>query len=640
MISLKTFLESKILRGIIYQVHLQREIEVDDFTVGRNYGNDNFRRVNFHSEKFGLIVPVELRLENDALRVTVKTMEIVEKSSSFYRLMQLDVMPEMLKSKTGSDGFYILPVASGVKVDFRERTPVINRDRIYMEQKEWEKFCMMNCFAASINNKSTLGIITEGDFFCYITSAMNQNGANYIYPTFGLRHHEAEMLSTESCEVLYRFSGDIDYPQLAFMYRDWLMNEKGITTLKERMVNNPTLQYSSRALRVKIFMGMKYPFSADGSSPMQPYTTFEQAEEIIETMKARGIEYAVITLVGWNSGGHDGAFPTRFPVEPELGGEEGLRKLIAKAKQLGYQIVPHDNVTDIYLKAPDYDPEFVARTEHGEPLPAGIWGGGQSYKACPLVYAKRWSKDFERIFDLGFAGHYYMDAQSTVLWRCYDPKHPADERQFALALAALTQIPREQYGAVSVEVASSYCLPFIDEVAKIHSAAGGYTDILKSCTDELLSLDPQGIPFYQIALHGLILYQNNWIHKYRNLFGGIERGRLVELAFGARPSMEISYVKSPNGDYYMDSIDDIMPAYKLAFDEIADCHAELIKSFVELTNDVYCLIYENGTEITVNMSDSEYQNIPVGSSKIISLEINCCQESSKKIAITSNKSSI
>ena len=618
MISLKNLLKSKVLRGVIYQVHLQREVEVDDFVAGRNYGNGNFRRVNFHSKKFGLIVPLEFRLEDDALRVTVKTMEIVEKSASFYRLMQLDVMPEMLKSKTGNNGFYILPIASGVKVDFRERTPVVNRDRIYMEQKEWEKFCMMNCFAAKVDNKSTLGIITGGDFFCYITSAMNQNGANHIYPTFGLRHHEGEMLSTESCEVLYNFAENADYPQLAFMYRDWLMNEKGITTLKERMVNNPTLQYSSQALRVKIFMGLKYPFKVDGSSPMQSYTTFEQAEEIIETMKSRGIEKAVITLVGWNLGGHDGAYPTRFPVEPELGGEEGLKKLIAKAKQLGYQIVPHDNVTDIYLQAPDYDPEFVARTEHGEPLPAGIWGGGQSYKACPLVYAQRWGKDFDRIFDLGFEGHYYMDAQSTVLWRCHDPRHPADEKQFALALAALTQIPREQYGAVSVEVASAYCLPFIDEAARIHSAAGGYTHILKNCPDELLSLDPQGIPFYQIALHGLILYQNNWIHEYRKLPGGAMRGRLVELAFGARPSMEVTYEKNRRDHYYMDSLNDIMPAYQLAFNELTNCHTELIKSFVELTNDVYCLIYENGTEITVNMSNFEFQNILPGSSKIIS----------------------
>lgn len=616
MISLERLLETKVLRGLIYQVHLQREIEVDDFTVGRSYGNDSFRRVNFHSEEFGLIVPVEFRLEKNAVRITIKTMEIIEKSASFYRLMQLDLMPKMLKSTIGDDGFYILPIASGVKVDFRERPAVINRDRIYMEQKEWEKFCMMNCFAAKINNKSTLGIVTGGDFFCYITSAMNQNGANYIYPTFGLRHHEGEMLSTESCELLYRFADNADYPQLAFMYRDWLMNEKGITTLKERMIDNPTLQYSSQALRVKIFMGMKYPFSADGSSPMQSYTTFEQAEEIIETMKARGIERAVITLVGWNSGGHDGAFPTRFPVEPELGGENGLKKLIAKAKQLGYQIVPHDNVTDIYLQASDYDPEFVARTEHGEPLPAGIWGGGQSYKACPLVYAKRWSKDFDRIFELGFDGHYYMDAQSTVLWRCHDPKHPADEKQFALALAALTQIPREQYGAVSVEVASTYCLPFVDEVAKIHSAAGGYMDILERAPEKLLSLAPQGIPFYQIALHGLILYQNHWIHQYRKLPGGVERGRLVELAFGARPSMEISYVKSPNGDYYMDSLDDMLPAYQLAFNEMADCHSELIENFVELSDDVYCIIYENGTKVTVNMSNSEFKNIPSQNSKI------------------------
>lgn len=626
MISLSYLLKNQILRGSVYQAHLQREIEVDDFIVGRDYGNQDFRRIIFHSEKFGLIVPVELRVGKDSLRITVKTAEIVEKKASLYRLMRLDIMPEFIKSRVGGEGFFILPIASGVKVDFRERAPIVNRDRIYMEQREWEKFCMMNCFAASIGKQSTLGIITKGDFFCNICSAMNQKGWNYIFPSFGLRHNESEMLSAEDCEILYRFAREADYPELAFMYRDWLMHEKGITTLKQRMVNNPTLQYSSKAMRVKIFMGMKHPFTPDGSSKMQSYTTFEQAEKIIEAMKKRGIERAVITLVGWNQGGHDGAFPSRFPVEAELGGEDALKRLIAKAKKIGYQIVPHDNVTDIYRQSPDYDPEFVARTENGEPLIAGIWGGGQSFKACPLVYAKRWGHDFERIAELGFSGHYYMDAQSTVLWRCHDPHHPADEKRFALALAALSQIPREQYGAVSVEVASSYCLPFIDEVAKIHSAAGGYNDILERCPESLLALAPRGIPFYQIALHGLILYQNSWVHQYRKSAGGVERGRLVELAFGARPSMEVSFVESPNGDYYMNSLEDIMPGYSFAFKEMADCHVELIKSFAELADNVYRITYENGTEVKVNLSRKKHHNLPPFSSQITSTKIDYCIE--------------
>ena len=52
-------------------------------------------------------------------------------------------------------------------------------------------------------------------------------------------------------------------------------------------------------------------------------------ERLVRRMQAAGLRKAVITLVGWNLGGHDGAYPQRFPVEPALGGEAGLRKLAA-----------------------------------------------------------------------------------------------------------------------------------------------------------------------------------------------------------------------------------------------------------------------------------------------------------------------
>lgn len=45
-----------------------------------------------------------------------------------------------------------------------------------------------------------------------------------------------------------------------------------------------------------------------------------------------GIGKAVVTLVGWNPGGHDGVYPSYVRVEPSSGGKPGLRKLIEFAR--------------------------------------------------------------------------------------------------------------------------------------------------------------------------------------------------------------------------------------------------------------------------------------------------------------------
>ena len=76
--------------------------------------------------------------------------------------------------------------------------------------------------------------------------------------------------------------------------------------------------------------------------------SFEDVEALLEECKAMGIEHAEFCLVGWNIRGHDGRWPQVFPVEPAFGGEENLRKLIIRAKELGYSIVCHTNSTDAY----------------------------------------------------------------------------------------------------------------------------------------------------------------------------------------------------------------------------------------------------------------------------------------------------
>jgi hypothetical protein len=268
--------------------------------------------------------------------------------------------------------------------------------------------------------------------------------------------------------------------------------------------------------------------------------------------------------------------------------------------------VPHDNWTDIYRGAPDYDPDTVAKDEHGVIRIFGMWGGGQALKSCPLTVLERYGHDLDRVRDLGFQGHYYMDAQSTVLWTCHDPRHPADERAFMTALAGLTQLPRARYGAVSCEVGTVHHLPFIDEMASAPTEVGA-TYCLKRCPESFRALIDEIVPFYLLAVHGLVTYQMGWVHGYRNRPGGAKKWTLYELAHGARPCMEVEWRAGGFGDVYTDSIRDVQAAYHVAFDELADIHAETIEAFEMLAPEANRLTYANGCTVAVNWGDS-----PVG----------------------------
>ncbi len=542
----------------------------------------------------GFLIPVELRAEGARLTVRISGAGIVESAGNSWRLMEISVLPKLLETSTEEEGAYLLPVLSGYEVPFRGQEPVRNRDRVYVDQGEWEKFGQPDAFGMTTPKGGVLAVVRSGAFFAWVDSSFNQDGRNQICATFGVRHTPGEECRFSDKEVFFEYLEEgTNYSALAIRYRKHLIEERGIVPLRERVWLNPVLDYSVHALRVKIFMGQKQPFVADGASPYVCCTTFAEAGEILDAMHNAGLSRAVITLVGWNRGGHDGAYPTRFPVNESAGGEAGLAEVIAKALSYGYQIVPHDNVTDVYLAAPDYDPALVSHDEEGERQAAGLWAGGLSYKNCPLVTLRRFGGEFKRIHNLGFRGSYYLDAQSTGLFRCSHPDHPADEETFALALARIALWPRAMFGAVSTECAPAYMLPYLDEVARL-SGERELKHFHKRFPESFRKLRGRCVPFYMIAVHGLIVYQANWVHAYGKTAGERLRGLLREFGEGARPSMEVSMRPLCNGGDHKESIASLQEAYHIHFELCPELQTALMTSYEETSASSSRITYDTG----------------------------------------------
>jgi len=596
-----SFKLQELFRAKVYNRPERRLQSFDLSEIGQVFEGEGRLRAVLKSPACGLAAPVAISWDGSYLSVSFNSGEIVESYGTGYRLMELSVLPKLLSSPASEQGFYIMPSYTGALLRLGSQSSKSVRDRVYMSQEEWEKFSLMNCFCAKAGRRSTLCVVDKGDFFAWVDAELNQGGENRIYASFGVRHEFGEVLPQDEKTLLLKDCAGADYPAMALAFRDYLLKRRGLFSLKERMRGNPVLGYSAEAMRTKIFMGCKSPSVPDGSSPLNCCANFEEAGVIVDEMKKSGIDKAVVTLVGWNLGGHDGAYPQRFPVEPSFGGEEGLKRLIAKTKSLGYQIVPHDNVTDVYLNSASFDYESVSRDEHGLPQSAGLWSGGQSFKSCPTVYMDRFAGDFKRIQGLGFEGSYYLDAQGTGLWRCHDPKHPADERQFAMSLARILQHPRELFGAVSCEVGPVYTLPFVDEIAHLHGQ-GTFEQFKGRLNPDYAAAVERVVPFYNIAVHGIVLYQGSWIHCLRGKPDGVKRGMLAQLALGARPSMEVSFRALGNGDEYKGSIRDVKEPYEIAFGLMKGVHCELLDSFQDLGgNGEWKASYQDGTTVEVSL---------------------------------------
>ncbi|KTR95652.1 hypothetical protein NS220_05045 [Microbacterium testaceum] len=102
------------------------------------------------------------------------------------------------------------------------------------------------------------------------------------------------------------------------------------------------------------------------STEGEPRYDFDALVEIIEECAREGI--GAIQIVGWNEGGQDGLVPQHRPAA-KLGGEEGLRRALDRARELDVATVLYVKYVWVEKPGPLWDElePFVSRDVNGQP---------------------------------------------------------------------------------------------------------------------------------------------------------------------------------------------------------------------------------------------------------------------------------
>jgi len=178
---------TRALRATMFNRPETRSYAVTDFVVRGVFPFGAAIKVHLVNEEEGLFIPLIVRPTADGFRATVPAGHIVEQWGVNRKLMELSFFPDLMQSRVGEEGFFLLPDWSGTLVRFADHAPMVNRDRLYMDQEQWEKLNLLNCFAVNRQGKGVLGIVHKGDFNCYVTTELNQRSENRIYAAFVLR---------------------------------------------------------------------------------------------------------------------------------------------------------------------------------------------------------------------------------------------------------------------------------------------------------------------------------------------------------------------------------------------------------------------------------------------------------------------
>ena len=568
-------------------------------------------------------------------RQTAVRMALAEKGDGLYewRLPRADlniktcgavrsvqVLPDFAKARYGEDGW--LMAADGARGFFAPRGRNAN--------KLWE---------ASYQITPLYGMKTPRTTFVALATGMKYHaGISYVasngWYSVSFAFHEDLYDIYEDLSVLYRVFDDprADYNDMAHWYRDYQRSHERLTPLKDRAATSPQLAYAVKCPEVRVRQAWK-PVPAvinrqvpENEPTVTPYVTFKRVAELANRVHDAGVAGVEFCLVGWNKGGHDGAYPQLFPVEPTLGGEAALRSCIREVQALGYKIVAHGNHNDAYMIADSFDLEFVKeKDENGFVVrPTQTWGGGGKFTMCPQrAYEKFAVRDAARLSALGFDGLFYLDVLTChVPGSCRDPRHPLTRVGMVKWFNAILDLYSDTFGGVASEGA---CDAFVGHFDSVLTAA--WTTPVPKPDSELSEKERESrrrsffsdhVPFWELVYHGYLLYT-----PFRNIMNATAnpdpRFQLKLAEYDGRPTFYVHsrFHTKPNANM---GARDLRADTEAELDFTVDCirrgaaeyarRSDLQFAFMErhekLADGLFRVTYSNGAKVYVN-----YGNAPV-----------------------------
>lgn len=518
----------------------------------------------------------------------------------------LDFCPEFLTSGKDSDGYAIAP--RGTKEGGTMLCRFTNKpDCEYISDSN-----QMPIFGFKTADRSVFAIVT-GMTFEYKIVVGVKAGIYYIFPRFYLN---AKNLYEDMTVEYYLLPKGSDYNDMAALYR----SIKNPIPLKMRAEKSDEIKYAADALELRIRMAWKpVPAPVLHQTPEnEPEVivgcTCKRAMEILDAMKAQGVEKAEVCLVGIEAKGHDGRWPQLLPIEETIGGQADLEALCQYGQSLGYQMTVHTNSTEMYEISNDWDENQLIVNADGQYSTDGIpWGGGLPYHLCSQCTQAYTSRNLNLVRDMGFRGVHYIDVLSNFPPRnCYSTIHPSTARESAKAINEIAAKTRDMFGGFASEGAFDFMSDDIDYV--LYTSYNLYGKQPEICDET--------IPFWQLVFHGSILYNPST----ETVNYGIKetKSRLKFIEYGGRPVGYINskYVDDVEGSCgnWMGNIDllcatdeqlalSVKTLKELSdeYEALRHLQFELMLKHEKLADGVYAVTYSDNTVITVDYNKNTYE---------------------------------
>lgn len=576
----------------------------------------------------GITVPVTISLEKDYMKLYVDTKAIVEENPSTVSgklVTDLAFMTTFGAAGLEDEGYFVIPDGSGAIINFNNGKSglktytgkVYGKDitAVKTQKQATTQNVSLPMYGIVKGDSAMMVVADKGDTCASINSYVSyQNNTDYnsTYFDFELRTQDEYLMGGESSplkvfekrgilipEIELRYypvsneeKGEVDYTDIADRYRDYLINDKGVTDQDLTDKNSLYLDIYGATLKKKSIAGLPVTVK-------EPVTTFATTQYMLECLNNMGVDDMVVAYNNYNDDNIGDKIADSFNPSSKLGGKKKYNSLSQYAAANNIALFPVvDNqqfktgngywnmtntsirVSNAYAQIPVFDLAHGIENKYYKPL--SLFSPASYEKAFGGV-VKSYKKKNVTNFSFG--------SLANTIYGDYGKK--AVSRENAKGIVQGIYSSAKQSGKVLSDNPAAYVLPYTDYITNA------------PLTSSKFDVFDAEIPFYQMVLHGVTPYASVAVNGEADL----DIASLKAIAAGSNIGFDLvgteaSELKDTKLDkyfygYYANWVNEAAGLYKLSDEVLSPAADSTIASYT---------VSEDGTEITT-VYDNGYKTV-------------------------------
>lgn len=317
-------------------------------------------------------------------------------------------------------------------------------------------------------------------------------------------------------------------------------------------------------------------------------TTFDEAYEIAEYFMDAGVRSIDMVYSGWGRDGESIKYPKRFPAAGNLGGDRQLRALAKKLSERGSRLYLTEDRLDLLSHRGVSVSHDTIYNIQNNPLYSGAF-------ANAAYIESGYSADRDEYLAYGIAG-LEEEGLAGMLITDYSPRAVTSR-------ADMKQVQRKTLAAMledmgSLRVDSSFDWVLMDGVMLTKLQGSSY-----------LNLIDEHVPFYTIAIHGLVDYIcGDYMEFYepeQQLLEAVAKGGNISFTLSMQSTEKLA--EADTADYYSTEFDvwkdDVLCLWNKLEPYLDATRGAFIAGHETVSPGVSLTEYSNGSVVLVNNTD-------------------------------------